>query len=215
MPRRRSVRPKKTAKLTYELIQPDTETGRPLYALLADLLERHHEDLYRTDARIALAWCTSWKPDVDGRVTLGKCRKASDLDRELMAFDFVLLLSRAFFEDPRVTPQQCRALIDHELCHAAVKYDVKGEPVTDVRGRVVYRLFNQVVGTVTAENFILATVAVAVMYPWGIDEAKRDAKRLGVDIGDLETEFKRAAAPPKVEKPKAATKKGGKAAKKR
>lgn len=76
-------------------------------------------------------------------------------------------------------------------------------------------VFNQVVGTVTAENFILATVAVAVMYPWGIDEAKRDAKRLGVDIGDLETEFKRAAAPPKVEKPKAATKKGGKAAKKR
>src|SRR5204862_7663288 len=63
-----------------------------------------------------------------------------DLDRELMAFDFVILLSRAFFEDPRVTPQQCRALIDHELCHAAVKYDAKGEPATDARGRVVYRL---------------------------------------------------------------------------
>ncbi|MEO7272059.1 MAG: hypothetical protein ABI211_08640, partial [Vicinamibacterales bacterium] len=83
--RRRSVRPMKTKRLTYELIHQDTEIGRPLYALLADLIELHHEDLYRTDARIALAWCTSWKPDVDGRVTLGKCKKASDLDRELMA----------------------------------------------------------------------------------------------------------------------------------
>lgn len=140
MPKRRFVRPQKAKKLTYELLGEDTETGRPLYALLAELVEQHHEALYRTDARIALAWCTSWTPDVDGRVTLGKCRKASDLDRELMAFDFVILLSRSFFEDPRVTPQQCRALIDHELMHAAVKYDATGEPVTDARGRTVYRI---------------------------------------------------------------------------
>lgn len=105
---------------------------------MEELISSHHEDL--RDARIALAWCTSWKPDVDGRVTLGKCVKASDLHRELAPYDFVILLSRSFFEDPLVTPLQCRALIDHELMHAAVKFDAKGEPVYDGRGRMVYRI---------------------------------------------------------------------------
>src|SRR5436190_20056638 len=99
MPRRRSVRPQKAKKLTYELIDQDTDTGRPLYALLAELVELHHDDLYRTDARVALARCTSWKPDVDGRVALGKCRKAADLDRERMGCDLGTLLSRALLEE--------------------------------------------------------------------------------------------------------------------
>jgi hypothetical protein len=131
-------RPGKPKPLTYELIERESEIGRGLYDVLDGLVEQHHEDL--RDARIALAWCTSWKPDVDGRVTLGKCKRASDLDRELTPYDFVILLSRPFFEDPLVTPLQRRARIDHELCHAALKYDSRGEPVEDGRGRKVYRI---------------------------------------------------------------------------
>lgn len=135
--RRPARRPAKKA-LTYELIPRDSEIGWQLYAVLDSLVAQHHEHLH--EARIALAWCTSWKPDVDGRVTLGKCVKASDLHRELAPYDFAILLSRPFFEDALVTPEQRRALIDHELCHAAVKYDVRGEPEVDARGRTVYRL---------------------------------------------------------------------------
>jgi hypothetical protein len=133
--RRPSGKPK---GLTYELIEPESDIGRPLYRLLEGLVEQHHEDL--REARIALAWCTSWKPDVDGRVTLGKCVKASDLHRELAPYDFAILLSRAFFEDGLVTPMQREALIAHELMHAAVKYDVRGEPEYDARGRMIYRI---------------------------------------------------------------------------
>jgi hypothetical protein len=135
MAKRKSGKPK---ALTYELIDRESDTGRPLYALLESLIDAHHEDLH--DARIALAWCTSWKPDVDGRVTLGKCVKASDLHRELAPYDFVILLGRDFFEDPLVTSQQARALIYHELMHAAVKYDARGEPDVDARGRTKYRI---------------------------------------------------------------------------
>lgn len=131
-------RPGKPKRVTYELIPRESVIGHPMYALLDELVFTHHDDLQ--PARIALAWCTSWRPDVDGRVTLGKCRKASDLDRELAAFDFVILLRRAFWTDLRVTDAQRKALLDHELCHAAVRYDDKGQPVEDERGRRVYRV---------------------------------------------------------------------------
>ncbi len=132
--------PKRTPKpktLTYELIAPDSVLGHPMYDLLDELVQQHHDELRH--ARIALAWCTSWKPDVDGRITLGKCKKASDLDREISDYDFIVLLSRAFWRDPRVTDLQRRALLDHELSHAAMKFDPSGEPVEDARGRLVYR----------------------------------------------------------------------------
>jgi hypothetical protein len=127
------VKPKKVG---YELILRDSILGHPMYDLLDELIEQHHDHL-RT-ARIALAWCTSWRPDADGRVTLGMCKKASDLDREVAPFDFVILLSRAFWKEEAVTDIQRRALLDHELCHAEVKL-VNGEPQEDERGRVVYR----------------------------------------------------------------------------
>lgn len=135
----RVVRNRKKAKpVHYELISRTDDVGALMYALLDELICTHHHDLAR--ARIALAWCTSWKPDVDGRVTLGKCKKASDLDREVAEFDFIIMLRRAFWLDERVTDAQRRALLDHELCHAALKYDERGEPVEDERGRLVYRI---------------------------------------------------------------------------
>lgn len=131
---RRKPKPK---TVSYELIPRDGDVGRAMYDMLDDLIEQHHGEL--SAARIALAWCTSWRPDVDGRVTLGKCKKASDLDRELAAYDFIVLLRRAFWLDDRVTFGQKRALLDHELCHARRKYDANGEPVEDERGRPVFR----------------------------------------------------------------------------
>lgn len=140
---RRSTHGKEKApkKVSYELIGRGDAVTQPIdgdiYALLDRVLHAHHDDLARTHARVALAWCTSWKADADGHVTIGQCKKASDLDRELAAFDFVILLSKEFW---RVASERQRiALLDHELMHAAVKYDADGEPVVDERGRQVYR----------------------------------------------------------------------------
>lgn len=127
----------KRKKIVCELIARDSVVGFPMYALLDDLVSRYHEDL--GPARIALAWNSSWNPDVDGRVTLGKCKRASDLDRELAQFDFVILLRRSFWQNPQVTELQRTALLDHELHHAARKYDSNGDPTEDERGRPVWR----------------------------------------------------------------------------
>jgi hypothetical protein len=134
----RVAKPKGTIRVTYELINPETVDGAPMYKLLRDYIDLYHEEL--SDARIALAWCTSWKPDVDGRLTIGKCKRATELDREIAAVDFIILLSRTFWQDRRVTPAQRAALIDHELCHATVKLDPRTlEPVHNDRRRIVYR----------------------------------------------------------------------------
>jgi hypothetical protein len=132
------VKQAKPKRVSFELIQRDSVIGHPMYCLLDELVDAYHRELQR--ARIALAWCTSWNADVDGRVTLGKCKRAGDLDRELASFDFVILLRQAFWTNEQVTAQQRRALLDHELCHAAVKLEPKsGEPVVDERDRLVYR----------------------------------------------------------------------------
>ena len=142
--KRRMKKSKGPKKVSYWLIPRDwsTEAERvirqPIYRLLDELVREYHEEL--KDARIVCAWALSWKPDADGRVTLGKCKKASELDRELSPYDFVILLSKDFWMDLHVSPEQRKALLDHELTHAAVSYDERGEPKVDEKGRIVYRV---------------------------------------------------------------------------
>lgn len=131
---------KRPKAVTYTLIPAKSDIGAPMYERPYQLVDTHHEELSRTNVRIALGWCTSWKPDVDGRLTLGKCKKASDLDRELAPFDFVILLNRDFWQNPRVTDAQRNALLDHELMHARCAYDENGDIKVDERGRTVYRV---------------------------------------------------------------------------
>lgn len=130
----------KAKTVNYVLIPQDSEIGRPMYERLFAIVDAHHEDLSKTNARIALAWQLGLKPDVDGRLVLGRCRKATDLDRELAPFDFVILLNRDFWQNTNVTNEQRNALLDHELSHAAVAYDDAGDYKRDERGRYVFRM---------------------------------------------------------------------------
>jgi hypothetical protein len=133
----RKTRQAKPKQVAYEFIDPTSVAGHPMYVLLTELVSAHHTDI--AGARIALAWALNWNPDADGRVKLGMCKRASDLDRELAAFDFVILLRRSFWLDQRVTDAQRAALLDHELTHATVKLDKHGEPARDSRDRLIYR----------------------------------------------------------------------------
>lgn len=128
----------RSKRVTYQLIKPDSKEGKPIFVMLNELIEKHHEHL--TNARIALAWNTTWKADVDGHTKLGQTKKASDLDRELAPYDFVIMLRKEFFEMHDTTEAQKRALLDHELCHADCRYDREGEPLVDAKGRTIYRL---------------------------------------------------------------------------
>lgn len=126
------------ATLSYQVVDASDGLGREMYDMLHQLVDEHHSELI--GASIALAWATKWKADPDGRLKLGVCKKVNDPERALMGHDFVVILNKDFWTNPTVEDWQRKALLDHELCHAQVKYDPDGEPVEDEKGRKVYRI---------------------------------------------------------------------------
>lgn len=122
----------------FKYIQPESDEGKKIYALMRELIDNYHTEL--KEAKIALAWNYIWKADIDGNLTLGKCKRASDLDRSVpYPFDFIIILLYKFWHDPNVNDMLRRALLDHELCHATTKIDNNGEPVRDDSGKIIYR----------------------------------------------------------------------------
>lgn len=129
----------KPKKVLFELISKEQVflSGQP-YELLAEIRAENHFDT--AEAKIALAWRKGTKPNADGRVVLGRCVKASDLQRELVDYDFVIVLNKEFWEDPEFDRAKKLALLDHELCHAARAVDQDGEPMIDSKQRPVWRV---------------------------------------------------------------------------
>ncbi len=131
------LKPKKRKKVTVQLIREKHagEVTEP-YKILNQIRNRDHGHL--EGVKIALAWRLGWRPDANGILSLGKCRKRGDLDRELDTFDFVILLNKEAWNT--MNEKHKRALIDHELCHAQVVIDADGNPKTDDRDRLVCRI---------------------------------------------------------------------------
>lgn len=110
---------------------------RGVYTVLDNLVKAHRPDL--ADAKIAVAWRYGWKRNKDGQIVLGKCKKASDLDKQFHDMDFVIILNFEAWTE-KLTPDQRTALMHHELEHAAISEDQNGNPKKDARGRQMYRV---------------------------------------------------------------------------
>jgi hypothetical protein len=122
---------KKARAVKYELIPHELGPWRMLEKMLPN-----HPHL--TECRIALLWRIDLKPDVDGKLVLGKSQKISDCDKELAEFDWKILLNQEAYL--AFSDEQRAALVDHELSHIQVKRDAEtGDPARDERGRVIYR----------------------------------------------------------------------------
>jgi Putative phage metallopeptidase len=134
----RALKPPKPKRINFELIpEKDGDREPEPYKILREMRGKFHNDLY--EARIGLAWRKSLKKDKDGHLMLGMCVKASDFQKELAEWDFVILLNRDVWFDPEFTPERKRALVDHELCHATFAPDKDGFKKRDERDRVVWR----------------------------------------------------------------------------
>jgi len=132
--RRKNMHKKRLRKVSVELIP----LSHPAYKMMTKIRERHHRHIRK--AKIALAWKKKIKPDRDGHVLLGKCKKASDLQREISAWDFIILLNKEVWEHEKFGSKRQKALLDHELCHAAQAYDKKGKRMKNDRGKYVFRM---------------------------------------------------------------------------
>jgi len=127
----------KLQKVKVELIPPRKDGQlTPPYEMMRSIRKKNHH--HSRKAKIALAWRKDIKPDKDGHILLGKCIKASDLQRELSEYDFVILLNRDAWEHEKFGHKRQRALLDHELCHVGVVYR-HGKRLKNDHGKYVFR----------------------------------------------------------------------------
>ena len=129
---------KKPRVANFELIDWQAKPKLEPYRLLAEVEKASHDDT--KDAKIVLAYRKNWKSDVDGHLVLGKCVKASELQRELVDWDFVILLNYEVWNSKEFDRAKKVALLDHELCHTGQALDKDGEPKVDAKGRKVWRV---------------------------------------------------------------------------
>ena len=131
------IKEKRRKRVTVRLV-PEKHAGQITepYRILAEIRKKDHAHL--EEAKIGLAWRIGWKADTDKHLKLGQCRKRGDLDRELDSFDFIIMLNDEAW--PSLNDAQKRALIDHELCHAALSLDSDGSQKYNDRDRLVCRI---------------------------------------------------------------------------
>ena len=129
---------KKPKVAPFELIDHNLKPLPEPYKLMAEVRKDYHPDI--KEARIALAWRKEWKADKDGRLKLGMCVKASELQKELVEWDFVILINFEVWQSKEWTKEKKMALLDHELTHADESLDKNGEPKVDAKGRRTWRI---------------------------------------------------------------------------
>jgi hypothetical protein len=137
MGRRGKKKPKVIKVRLIERVGDDGKVRQP-YQIMEELIGEYHPHL--ASAKIAMAWKFDMKADADGHVTLGMARKASDLDKELHSYDFVIILNSDMWNRQGFEEKHMRALVDHELCHCEVAKDKDGEEKTDASGKYVWRI---------------------------------------------------------------------------
>ena len=69
----------------------ETEAADGVYGVMDSIIASCRPDL--AEVTIGLACRYGWKPNADGFLRAGFCKKRGDLDRALDAFDFVILLN--------------------------------------------------------------------------------------------------------------------------
>lgn len=165
---RRMKKPKVIKVKLIERLHEDGTVREP-YRIMESMVGKHHPHL--ASAKIAMAWRFDMKPDPDGHLTLGQARKASDLDRELHSYDFVIVLNADMWNRQEFDETRKTALIDHELCHRERAKDKDGEDKLDAGGHPVWRIrkhdieeFTEIVGRygmykTDIEKFVAAAVA--------------------------------------------------------
>lgn len=135
----RPKKPKQPPQPKYRVVGEETKDGKEIRQLIKGLLKTVAAFKELAPAKIAIAWMIRIKEDRDGRVVLGKMKKASELDRELHGFDAVLILNEDHWRI--LEPEQRLALVDHELCHLRPVIDPKTlEQAADAHSRKKWRI---------------------------------------------------------------------------
>ena len=111
-------------------------TKAPEVEVLANaMIESFHEHLKK--ANISYVYVDQARHMSDGRTILGQAAKRNKLDKLLSERkeDFVVIISKDRWE--KMTEEERRALVDHELCHCGIMVDANGKEKFVLRGHPI------------------------------------------------------------------------------
>ena len=97
--------------------------------IAAELIPTHHDHLEKAKLRYLF---TERPMRRHAKPLAGKALKASGLLKHFGKADFLLVFDKETWD--HLTPEQRTALVDHELCHCAVKHTKAGEPRWFIQG---------------------------------------------------------------------------------
>ena len=99
------------------------EADKSLYDTVKELIANHHTDLVDVEDEIAIIFREKASKTGDGRVHLGKSRKAPPLLGVLTTTDYKFVIELAGDEWNSLNNKERLALLDHHLCACRVEKD--------------------------------------------------------------------------------------------
>ena len=92
-----------------------------VYKMADELRTKYHIDI--SDSSIEYVFTDEMNEK--GKTVLGKSRRETDLGKLFSKSDFIILISEPQWGD--LSESQQRAVLDHELCHCAPKFNRDGD----------------------------------------------------------------------------------------
>ena len=103
--------------MAQDVWQADEETQK----LMLEVKSQHHPGL--AEANIDVVFKEAM-PTRNGTTPLGKARRVSGVYKAMVSADFLIILNNEEWQ--KMDDEKRRAVLDHELCHCAPKYDDDG-----------------------------------------------------------------------------------------
>jgi hypothetical protein len=107
------------------------------YIFIDSLVANYHPDL--AEAQFIVGYSYGWKPDKEGRITLGKVSLCQPFERQLHGKDIKIILNYNFWHHSETRDDARQAVIDHQLCHPRPQMDKElGIPLKNELNMIMY-----------------------------------------------------------------------------
>lgn len=125
----------KLRPVNYKYISRQTDTTG-IYTLMDAIIAKHYTML--TNANIIIMKRLHVKPDADGLTIVAEIKKSSDMMKELLEHDLIMVINDEAWEGLDGDEQKCA--LDTELSRAVISQDKQKNYKQDDCGRFVWRL---------------------------------------------------------------------------
>lgn len=127
----------KIKPINYKYIsRTDPSYDSEIYKMIDEITGKYYPDL--VNASIIVIKRVNTKPDLDGYAVVAEIKKSTDLMKELLEHDLMMIIHDSIWDT--LAPDSKMCALDTELSRAVISTDKSGAYKQDEAGRFVWRL---------------------------------------------------------------------------